>query len=67
MEINYVEIRMSCGYKPGKEMMLGSVKDAVAFGANTFMLYTGAPQNTRRKIYRSLGYRRHMNSWLRTA
>lgn len=33
----------------GKEMMLGSVKDAVAFGANTFMLYTGAPQNTRRK------------------
>lgn len=33
----------------GKEMMLGSVKDAVWFGANTFMLYTGAPQNTKRK------------------
>ena len=33
----------------GKEMMAGSVKDAVSFGANTFMLYTGAPQNTRRK------------------
>ena len=33
----------------GKEMMLGSVRDAVSFGANTFMLYTGAPQNTRRK------------------
>ena len=33
----------------GKDMMLGSVKDAVRFGANTFMLYTGAPQNTRRK------------------
>ena len=33
----------------GKEMMLGSVRAAVAFGANTFMLYTGAPQNTRRK------------------
>lgn len=33
----------------GKEMMLGSVKDALRFGANTFMLYTGAPQNTRRK------------------
>ncbi|MDO5155281.1 MAG: deoxyribonuclease IV [Eubacteriales bacterium] len=33
----------------GKEMMLGSVKEAIAFGANTFMLYTGAPQNTRRK------------------
>jgi deoxyribonuclease-4 len=33
----------------GKEMMLGSVKEAVRFGANTFMLYTGAPQNTKRK------------------
>lgn len=33
----------------GKEMMLGSVKEAIAMGANTFMLYTGAPQNTRRK------------------
>lgn len=33
----------------GKEMMLGSVKEAVSYGANTFMLYTGAPQNTRRK------------------
>lgn len=33
----------------GKEMMLGSVKDAIRVGANTFMLYTGAPQNTKRK------------------
>ncbi len=33
----------------GKDMMLGSVKEAVSYGANTFMLYTGAPQNTRRK------------------
>lgn len=33
----------------GKEMMLGSVKEAVSYGANTFMLYTGAPQNTKRK------------------
>lgn len=33
----------------GKDMMLGSVKDAISYGANTFMLYTGAPQNTRRK------------------
>lgn len=33
----------------GKEMMLGSVKEAIAMGANTFMLYTGAPQNTKRK------------------
>lgn len=33
----------------GKEMMLGSVKEALSYGANTFMLYTGAPQNTKRK------------------
>lgn len=28
---------------------LGSVKDALSYGANTFMFYTGAPQNTLRK------------------
>lgn len=33
----------------GKEMFLGSVKEAESYGANTFMVYTGAPQNTRRK------------------
>ena len=33
----------------GKEMLLGSVKEAISYGANTFMVYTGAPQNTRRK------------------
>lgn len=33
----------------GKEMMLNSVKEALSYGADTFMLYTGAPQNTRRK------------------
>lgn len=33
----------------GKKMMLGSVEEALSYGANTFMLYTGAPQNTRRK------------------
>lgn len=33
----------------GKEMMLGSVKEAISYGADTFMLYTGAPQNTKRK------------------
>lgn len=33
----------------GKEMFLGSAKEAVAFGEDTFMIYTGAPQNTRRK------------------
>lgn len=30
-------------------MLLGSVKEALSYGANTFMVYTGAPQNTRRK------------------
>ena len=33
----------------GKEMFEGSVKEALSYGANTFMVYTGAPQNTRRK------------------
>lgn len=33
----------------GREMMLGSAKEAVSYGADTFMLYTGAPQNTNRK------------------
>ncbi|MGX4686000.1 deoxyribonuclease IV [Vagococcus sp. JNUCC 83] len=33
----------------GKEMLLGSAKQSVEYGASTFMIYTGAPQNTRRK------------------
>ena len=33
----------------GKNMFLGSVKEAISYGSNTFMIYTGAPQNTRRK------------------
>ena len=33
----------------GREMMLGSVKEALSYNADTFMLYTGAPQNTKRK------------------
>lgn len=31
------------------EFYLGSVKEALSYGANTFMFYTGAPQNTYRK------------------
>ncbi len=31
------------------DMMLGSVKEAASYDADTFMIYTGAPQNTRRK------------------
>lgn len=30
-------------------MLLGSSEEAASYGANTFMIYTGAPQNTRRK------------------
>lgn len=33
----------------GKKMLLGSAEDAASYGATTFMIYTGAPQNTRRK------------------
>lgn len=33
----------------GKEMLLASAKEAVSYDANTFMVYTGAPQNTKRK------------------
>ncbi len=38
----------------GKDMLLGSAKEAVSYGANTFMVYTGAPQNTRRKAISEL-------------
>lgn len=38
----------------GKDMFLNSVKEAVSYGANTFMVYTGAPQNTRRKEIKDL-------------
>ncbi len=33
----------------GKDMFLGSVKEALSYDANALMIYTGAPQNTRRK------------------
>lgn len=33
----------------GKEMMLGSAKEACSYGANTYMIFTGAPQNTKRR------------------
>lgn len=38
----------------GKDMFLNSAKEAVSYGANTFMVYTGAPQNTRRKAIEEL-------------
>ncbi len=33
----------------GPDYILGSVKEAISYGATALMLYTGAPQNTRRK------------------
>lgn len=33
----------------GKDMLLGSAREAASYGSNVFMIYTGAPQNTRRK------------------
>lgn len=36
-------------YKNGKQL-LGSVVEALSYGSNTFMFYTGAPQNTNRSV-----------------
>lgn len=33
----------------GKKMLLGAAEEAAGYGSTTFMIYTGAPQNTRRK------------------
>lgn len=33
----------------GKDMLLGAAQEAASYGSNVFMIYTGAPQNTRRK------------------
>ena len=46
-EIN-VEIRFTCINERSK-MLLAASEEAVSYGATTFMIYTGAPQNTRRK------------------
>jgi deoxyribonuclease-4 len=47
----------------GKDMLLAASREAVSYGANTFMIYTGAPQNTRRKKIEDLNIeagRKHM-------
>ncbi|WP_147532380.1 deoxyribonuclease IV [Bacillus marasmi] len=47
----------------GSKMLLAASQEAVSYGANTFMIYTGAPQNTRRKKIEDLNIeegRRHM-------
>lgn len=33
----------------GKKMLVGAAEEAASYDASTFMIYTGAPQNTRRK------------------
>ena len=33
-----------------KDQLLGSLNEALSYGSNTFMFYTGAPQNTARSI-----------------
>ena len=39
------------GFK--SDQLLGSVKEALSYNANTFMFYTGAPQNTNRSVINS--------------
>lgn len=38
----------------GKKMLLGSSEEATSYGASAMMIYTGAPQNTRRKAIEEL-------------
>lgn len=43
-----------------KEGLVGSVNEALSYGANTFMIYTGAPQNTKRmKVDENLVLKAH--------
>ncbi|MGN8645500.1 deoxyribonuclease IV [Gracilibacillus sp. HCP3S3_G5_1] len=47
----------------GKKMLLGSSEEAVSYGSTALMIYTGAPQNTRRKPIEELNIeagRQHM-------
>lgn len=39
---------LGCHVHFNKEQLLGAAKEAISYGANAFMLYTGAPQNTMR-------------------
>jgi deoxyribonuclease-4 len=44
---NELIIGSHVGFANGKQL-LGSVEEALSYGSNTFMFYTGAPQNTKR-------------------
>lgn len=49
----------------GKNMLLAASEEAASYGATTFMIYTGAPQNTRRKPIEELNIEAghaHMNT-----
>lgn len=49
----------------GKKMLLGSSEEAAGYGATAMMIYTGAPQNTRRKPIEELNIeagRKHMKA-----
>ena len=49
----------------GKNMLLAASEEAASYGATTFMIYTGAPQNTRRKPIEDLNIeagQAHMNA-----
>ena len=47
-EKNMIKLGSHVGMS-GKDMFLGSAKEAASYGANVFMVYTGAPQNTKRR------------------
>ena len=47
----------------GKKCCLAASEEAVSYGANTFMIYTGAPQNTRRKKIEELNIEDGQNIW----
>ncbi|GAA0443205.1 deoxyribonuclease IV [Lentibacillus halophilus] len=49
----------------GKKMLKGSSEQAASYGSNVFMIYTGAPQNTKRKPIDELNIdagRQHMEA-----
>ncbi|MFC5557698.1 deoxyribonuclease IV [Ureibacillus thermophilus] len=45
----------------GKKMLLAASEEAASYGATTFMIYTGAPQNTRRKAIEELNIEAGLN------
>ncbi len=48
---NKLIIGSHVGFSASKQL-LGSVEEALSYGSNTFMFYTGAPQNTKRNPLR---------------